>query len=192
MTQAHIGMRKGISLVEMIVAIILFAALATIGLKYTKLFLNTDMQAKKARIAALTDQATQLSQAYQIFKNETGEAPALITDLNGSAAIMTEIPFGITEIGGTSAVWAYVPATTITKYPHAFTFAIAASTDNSDELYCALYNREFNTSADLNVTEGDLIYDAASIADAYTASGNKKQFCYSNATNNFTVVSLLP
>jgi len=52
MTQNYTGMRKGISLVEMMIAIILFAALSTIGLKYYKNYINTDLQAMKARNAA--------------------------------------------------------------------------------------------------------------------------------------------
>ncbi|MFA6188750.1 MAG: hypothetical protein WC680_05680 [Sulfuricurvum sp.] len=189
MTQNYTGMRKGISLVEMIIAIILFATLAVISLKYTKQYLNTDIQAKKARIAAVTNQATQLTQAYDIYVAEKGIAPAAIGDLNGSSAIMSAIPTVPTEVG---AAWTLNTATGITAYPNAFELLITTSTTNSDEQYCALFNREFNSSVDLNVTEGNLIYDAATTALAYTASGNKKAFCHSNATNIFKIVVLVP
>ncbi|MDQ1298907.1 MAG: hypothetical protein QG558_1446, partial [Campylobacterota bacterium] len=48
MTHTYTGMRKGISLVEMMITIILFAALATISLKYTKNFFDTGLAAQKA------------------------------------------------------------------------------------------------------------------------------------------------
>jgi prepilin-type N-terminal cleavage/methylation domain-containing protein len=97
----YTGMRKGISLVEMTIAIVLFAALAAIGLKYTKVYLNTDLQAKKARVAAATDQASQLVQAYQIYKTEMGVEPTSINDFNGSSSILTTWPTKIKEMSTT-------------------------------------------------------------------------------------------
>lgn len=97
----YTGMRKGVSLVEMTIAIVLFAALAAIGLKYSKVYLNTDLQAKKARVAAATDQAAQLVQAYQIYKTELGVEPTAIGDFNGSASILTDIPTKISEMSTT-------------------------------------------------------------------------------------------
>ena len=66
----YTGMRKGISLVEMIIAVILFATLAGISVKYYKNFFNTELTAKKARVAALLDQAAQMSNAYDAYLGE--------------------------------------------------------------------------------------------------------------------------
>jgi prepilin-type N-terminal cleavage/methylation domain-containing protein len=185
-------MRKGISLVEMIIAIVLFAALAAIGLKYAKTYLNTDLQAKKARVAALTDQANQLLQAYTVYKSETGLEPTHINDLNGTSSILHAIPTQITEMS-TTAGWQFA-----TDYNgsgrSAFYFVIdlngTTSGTKSDEEYCALFNREFNTSTELNVTDGQTFGDT----DANTTRlswGN--YFCFSNASDiNTTVVVFLP
>ena len=185
-------MRKGISLVEMIIAIILFAALAAIGLKYSKLYLNTDLQAKKARVAALTDQANQLVQAYTVYKNETGLEPSSINDLNGTSSILHAIPTQITEMS-TSAGWQFAMDYNGSG-KSAFYFVIdlngTTTGTKSDEEYCALFNREFNTSFELNVTDGQLFGDT----DANTTKetwGN--YFCFSNAADtNTTIVIFLP
>jgi Tfp pilus assembly protein PilE len=186
------SMRKGISLVEMIIAIILFAALAAISLKYSKLYLNTDLQAKKARVAALTDQANQLVQAYTVYKSETGLEPNSINDLNGTSSILHAIPTQITEMS-TTAGWQF--ATDFNgSGKSAFYFVIdlngTTSGTKSDEEYCALFNREFNTSTELNVTDGQMF----GVTDANTTKetwGN--YFCFSNGADmNTTIVIYLP
>jgi type II secretory pathway pseudopilin PulG len=184
-------MRKGISLVEMIIAIILFAALAAIGLKYAKTYLNTDLQAKKARVAALTDQANQLVQAYTIFKSETGLEPNSIDDLNGTSSILHAIPTQIIEMS--TLGWNFSSDYNGSKKA-AFYFVIDLNGTTvgtkSDEEYCALFNREFNTSTELNVSDGQLF----GITDANTTKetwGN--YFCFSNASDvNTTIVIYLP
>ncbi len=65
MEKSYSGMRKGLSLVEMMIAIVLFGVLSTVGYKYYKNFLYTELAAKQARVAALIDPATQLSNAYE-------------------------------------------------------------------------------------------------------------------------------
>lgn len=186
MTQNYTGMKKGISLVEMVIAIILFATLATITLKYTKSYLDTDIQAKKARVAALIEQAAQLVQAHQIYKVDMGEDADVIGDLNGT---LTSLPTIITEIG--TANWAENNATAITNHPTAFTFNITdAASDTKGEQYCALFNHEFNKSIDINVTDAQLFFTGADVAAAYAASGNKPNFCWSSAAQTHQVVIL--
>jgi prepilin-type N-terminal cleavage/methylation domain-containing protein len=191
MTQAHMGMRKGISLVEMIIAIVLFAALSAIGLKYAKNYLNTDLQAKKARVAALSDQASQLVQAYTVYKSETGLEPSSINDLNGSSSILYSIPTQITEMS--THGWNFMSDYNGSG-KSAFYFVIdlngTTSGTTSDEQYCALFNREFNTSTELNVTDGQTF----GITDANTTKetwGN--YFCFSNGNDvNTTIVVFVP
>jgi prepilin-type N-terminal cleavage/methylation domain-containing protein len=183
------GMRKGISLVEMIIAIVLFAALAAIGLKYAKSYLNTDMQAKKARVAAATDQANQLLQAYVVYKTETGMEPTSINDLNGSSMILTAIPTRITEMS--TRGW---ELNTSADGHVAFQLVIdlngTTSGTKSDEEYCALFNREFNTSTPLNVTDATT-FGTVDFNTSKTAFGN--YFCMQLAADdNATIYVVVP
>ncbi len=195
MIQSYTGMRKGISLVEMIIAIILFAALATIGLKYTKLYINTDLQAMKARVAAATDQASQLTQAYTIYKTETGMEPTTINDLNATTnQIMTHIPGIITEMSTTG--WELNTSTGTGGRNMAFQFHLdlnGTTTGTADEQYCALWNREFNSSTELNVTAGQ---DFGTVGDANASRaalvGTAQAFCYSRSAGDKWIMVLLP
>ena len=54
------GMRKGISLVEMLIAIVLFGVIGTISFIYYKNYYDTSFAAKKLRISVVIDQASQL------------------------------------------------------------------------------------------------------------------------------------
>jgi prepilin-type N-terminal cleavage/methylation domain-containing protein len=185
-------MRKGISLVEMVIAIVLFAALAAIGLKYAKSYLNTDLQAKKARAAALTDQANQLVQAYTIYKTETGLEPASIGDLNGTSGILTAIPTRITEMSTTG--WELNTSTGAAGTGVAFQMKLdlngTVDGTKSDEEYCAIFNREFNTSRELNTTDGQLFGSQTDINATVTEFGNF--FCYSSAANENWIMVIVP
>jgi type II secretory pathway pseudopilin PulG len=175
----YTGMRKGISLVEMVIAIVLFAALATIGLKYAKSYLNTDLQAKKARTAALTDQANQLVQAYTIYKTETGKEPATLADLNATSGILNNIPTTITEMS--SVGWELNTSTGIDGTGVAFQFRLDTNTSGTDKTaaqYCAIFNREFNTSASVDV---NFTTDFGTAADANASRNAMGQyFCYTH------------
>lgn len=185
----YTGMRKGISLVEMTIAIVLFAVLAAVGLKYTKVYLNTDLQAKKARVAAATDQASQLVQAYQIYKTELGVEPTAIGDFNGSSAILTAIPTKITEMS--TKGWELNVSTGLPGTGVAFQMVLDKNTSTNDAIdavHCALFNREFNSSQDLNVTNA---FDFGTAAAKKATQGN--YFCYGKATTgNPTIMVVLP
>jgi prepilin-type N-terminal cleavage/methylation domain-containing protein len=167
--QQHTEMRKGISLVEMMIAIILFAALSTIGLKYYKLYINTDLQAMKARNAAAMEEASQLTGAYKLFTTQYGVLSS-IYDLNGTdPKILTNIPLAITEM--TTAGWDYNTSFGTAGLKGFHMPLDRNTTATSDEQYCALWNKEFNSSIELNVTDGQ---DFGSI-DALSA--NYTSFC---------------
>jgi Tfp pilus assembly protein PilE len=185
----YTGMRKGISLVEMIIAIILFAALATIGLKYSKNYINTDLQAMKARVAAAMEQAKQLSDAYKIYTVEYGDLNQT-SDLNSTASmVMTNLPIPINEITATTPIaWEYNSSISTTYTKKAFMMAVDANKSaTSDEQYCKLWNRDFNTSiTELNVSDGE---DMGTI-DGYLAAGIMN-FCY-GTNGTYTIVVTLP
>ena len=165
MTQNYTGMRKGISLVEMMIAIILFAALSTVGLKYYKNYINTDIQAMKARVAAAMEQGTQLMSAYKLYTTQYGALTA-ITDLNASTTkILTDIPAKITEMS--TAGWTYTVDTNGTGI-HTFSMVLDANTSlTSDEQYCAIWNKEYNTSVELNVTNAQSFGTFAGLRTVY-------------------------
>ena len=125
--------------------------------KYSKNYYNTDLVAKKARTAALVEQATQLSNAYDIYSVQFGDAPTAITDLNASnAKILTAIPASVTEIGTTG--WVLETGKDYTGSGNndiAFSFVVDNVTPStSNEEYCAVFNNMIDPSLSLDVVDG--------------------------------------
>lgn len=105
MTRGHRGMRSGISLVEMLIAIVLFGLISSIGYTYYKNFYDVSLAGKQTRVAAIIDQATQISNAFDLYTIKTGSEPTTIADLSAvNVKILTETPPPMTEI--TAAGWA--------------------------------------------------------------------------------------
>lgn len=179
MSQHYTGKRKGISLVEMTIAVILFALLSTIAMLYYKSLFNIDLTAKKARVAALMDQGQQLSGAYDIFIAQQGVAPQ-ITDLSEFNAtnvlILRSLPKDITEM--TTRGWE-LNTSAVAGRP-AFQFPIDLNGTGGwnvladDDLYCAIFNHEINRSIELNVTNNT---NFGNVTTQYVRYGDA--FCYS-------------
>lgn len=180
------GKRKGISLVEMTIAVILFGVLSTIGLLYYKSLFNIDLTAKKARVAALMDQGYQLSGAYDIYSAQFGRAPTLqnLYDFNATnVAILTQLPQRFTELS--SIGWELNSSyPNLTGNPTVFTFALDLNgsdadwnSSRDDDKYCAIYNHEINTSLDLNVSVSNM--DFGDAPTQYARLG--KTFCFSTS-----------
>ena len=72
MTVSHRGMRKGISLMEMLVAIILLGILSSVGFTYYKNYYSTALAAKQIKVAILLDQASQLKNGLELYRIKTG------------------------------------------------------------------------------------------------------------------------
>ena len=178
MKKPYNGMRKGISLVEMTIAVILFGLLSTIAMMYYKSLFNTDLTSKKARIAALMDQGRQLSGAYDVYVAQMGTAPtdANLSDFNATnVMILKRLPRDIREMSTTG--WEL--NTSIVNDRAGFLFPIdlngtSYSTLTDDELYCAIFNHELNSSVEYNVTQNQ---DFGALAD--WASTEYDEFCYS-------------
>lgn len=194
MAHGYSGMRKGISLVEMMIAVILFGVISVVGFKYYKNFYNTNLSAKKARVAALLDQATQLTSAYDIYTAQFGTAPAFITDLTANnVKILTALPTAITEVG--AAGWVLDTATDYTganapgtvANDIAFTYTIddpgVGKADNEE--YCALFNNMIKPS--LSVSVADLATFGLP-ATQYAAMGNA--YCEGSVANALKIVVL--
>jgi prepilin-type N-terminal cleavage/methylation domain-containing protein len=148
-------MRKGMSLVEMLIAIVLFGVLAVVSFKYVKTFYDTNVAAKQARVAALIEQGTQLTNAYDIYSMKTGAAPATLAILSDATVkILTATPATITEIG--TAGWAYTQAADLASGSNG---AVAGGTDTAyyfdllaaadDAKYCAIINNMVNGTTSL-------------------------------------------
>lgn len=151
----YAGKRKGISLVEMTIAVILFGLLSTVALLYYKSLFNTDLTAKKARVAALMNQGYQLSGAYDIYVAQEGVAPmdANLNDFNASnILILRSLPRDIREM--TTTGWelnqSIINGRPGFLFPIDLNGSYASLAD--DDLYCAIFNREMNRSIELNVT----------------------------------------
>lgn len=178
MVHPYNGKRKGISLVEMTIAVILFGLLSAIALFYYRSLFNIDLTAKKARVAALMNQAYQLSGAYDIFVAQEGRAP-LLSDLSEFNAtnvlILRSLPKDIREM--TSTGWE-LNLSAVAGRP-AFLFPIDLNSTSyttlpDDDLYCAIFNHEINRSIELNVTNDTNFGD---ITTNYALYGDT--FCYS-------------
>lgn len=178
MKKPYKGMRKGISLVEMTIAVILFGLLSTIAMLYYKSLFNIDLTAKKARVAALMDQAYQLSGAYDVFVAQQGVSPSVadLSEFNATnIMILRTLPRDITEM--TTVGWE-LNTSAVNGHP-AFQFPIdlngtSYQTLKDDDLYCAIFNHEMNRSIDLNVTNNTNFGTAATQYAKY-----KDSFCYS-------------
>lgn len=184
MTNPYNGKRKGISLVEMTIAVILFGLLSAIALFYYRSLFNIDLTAKKARVAALMDQAYQLSGAYDIFVAQQGVAPDFMSDFNASnILILRNLPKDITEM--TTQGWEL--NTSLVAGHRGFQFPIDLNGTSytslaDDDLYCAIFNHEINRSIQLNVVNDT---DEGNISNNYALYGDT--FCYSenNGSNNY-------
>jgi len=187
MTQNYPGMRKGISLVEMMIAIILFAALATVGLKYTKNYINTDLQAMKARVAAAMDQGSQLTQAYKLYTTQYG-APTAIGDLNATATpVLTSLPAIITEMS--LAGWDLNTSTGVGS-GYAFQMKLDGNTTAKQPAqYCQIWNHEFNATVELNVSGTE---NAGTITAPNYVAPTAISYCYGTAAAGYIVLVKLP
>ncbi len=187
MTPNYTGMRKGLSLAEMMIAIILFAALATVGLKYTKNYINTDLQAMKARTAAAMDQASQLTQAYKLYTTQYGPLTA-IGDLNATATpVLTATPDIIAEMSLLG--WDFNSSTGVGTGKGFHMTLDGNTTTVQAGTYCALWNHEFNASVETNVS-GTENYGTITVP-LYVAD-TALSYCYGTSTTSYNIIVKLP
>lgn len=182
MVHPYNGKRKGISLVEMTIAVILFGLLSAIALFYYRSLFNIDLTAKKARVAALMNQAYQLSGAYDIFVAQEGRAPSLadLSEFNASnVLILRSLPKDIREMTTTgwelnTSITAAVNGRPGYLFPIDLNGTGGWDVLTDDDLYCAIFNHEINRSIELNVTNNT---DFGDITTNYALYG--ESFCYS-------------
>lgn len=194
MKQSYTGMRKGLSLMEMLIAIVLFGLITSIGYVYYKNYYDTSYAAKQARVYVLVDQATQLKNAFDLYAIKYGTDANNTTELL-NANILTGLPLVPTAI--TTASWEL--NTTIEMTPggvaddKAFTLDMNATvtTIGDAEDYCNILNnlayKDWNSStATLDINNSlDHWHDGNLTAD----SQEEYFHCARNrADNNLTFV----
>ncbi len=171
MTRGHKGMRKGISLVEMLVAIVLFGIIGTISYTYYKNYYDTSYAAKQLRIYTIVDQAAQLGNAFDLYNTKNGVDPTTVDQLV-TDKILTQVP--VAQPFVTATGWTLDENVTVVTGDTTgvvFTYLVDGTGSNSDKLdYCNILNnvadKDSNlTKLDTDQNETDDLY-AAGLADA--------------------------
>ena len=187
------GMRKGISLVEMLVAIILFGIIGTISYTYYKSYYDTSFAAKQIRVYTLIDQAAQLSNAFDLYNTKNSQDPTSVQDMVDDK-IITEIPGQISFI--TTTGWVLDTAKDINTTDAngtAFTYAI----NNTDLLpadkvdYCNILNNTAYSESNLTRTSTEQNTSVQLYAFGAATPASEQEFfhCDANATaTTFTFV----
>jgi len=193
MVQRH-GMRKGISIVEMMVAVVIFGVISTIGYKYAKNFYDVSLTSKQALVAAVVDQATQLSNAYDIYETKKGVIPSSIDDLSAAdTQILKSTPEVIPAI---SDGWVLRDDLEIDGDGDAddvaFTYPVnQPSTDTEKQLYCNVLNNIANNAWDYNSSynsTNDADSEEINDANGMYSKNNfdfKKLMCYGTDSSTF-------
>ncbi|MDF1881471.1 hypothetical protein JHD50_09185 [Sulfurimonas sp. MAG313] len=200
MTQGRVkaqGMRKGISLVEMLIAIVLFGTIGTISIIYYKNYYDVSFAAKKLRISVVVDQAQQLANGFDLYEIETGAAPATIQDMV-EARILTARP--IAQPSVSSSGWLLDSNFTIsgttalndTVFIMELNSTLATTADDLD--LCNILNNKANTSWSL---EANVSTAAAQVTSsvAYTAGdGNvsdEREYFHCSTLDSGTTLDLV-
>ena len=107
MTRSHKGMRKGMSLLELLTAIVLLGVLSGVGFKYYKVFFDTSFAAKQAKMYVMIEQGQQLSGAHSLFDTKNGVSPININYMVVDKQLTKEPPV-IPEISNSGwKLWTY-------------------------------------------------------------------------------------
>jgi prepilin-type N-terminal cleavage/methylation domain-containing protein len=191
-TRGYKGKRSGISLVEMLIAIVLFGVISAIGYKYYKNFYDTTLAAKKARVSAIIDQATQISNAYDIYAMQIGTVPITMASLSAvTSKILTETPAPIPEVSTTG--WKIASPTALADAVGldldgnaagndvAFTYSVNGPANDSDKRdYCNILNNVEDPTWSLEALDAAILQD-----DGMYAAGFTRIMCYQTAANTY-------
>jgi len=177
MTRSHKGMRKGISLMEMMVAVIMLGILSSVGYNYYKNYFDTSLAAKQIKVAVLIEQASQLKNALELYKVKFGVDVNTTQTLQELAnqSIITEVPTNIPDISSTGWVLETdvqdINSTLIaasggtTANDQLITYDLDQGTVTDKMQYCnALNNIASSGVTDFTVVEADLNTTASNAA----------------------------
>lgn len=162
MTRSHnkMGMRKGISLMEMLVAIILLGILSSVGFTYYKNYYDTSLAAKQIKVAIVLDQAAQLKNSLELYNVKTGIDAITTVDGNTSTGL---------DLLVAQSIITSVPAV----IPDMSTDGWRVSTSVSD-----INSTFLTTQGDTDLTDQFLTYNL----DGSATGSDRQDYC--NALNN--------
>lgn len=201
MTRGHRGMRKGISLMEMMVAVIMLGILSSVGYNYYKNYFDTSLAAKQIKVAVLIEQASQIKNALELYRIKFGVDANTTQTLQVLAdqRIITEVPAKMPEVSSTGWILETdaqdINSTLLTTQgdtganEQLITYDIDQGTITDKMQYCnALNNIASSGVTDFTVAEAGL--DATPSAAADTV--NNTFFCWdSNSTTDDAGVQFL-
>ncbi len=200
MTRSHKGMRKGISLMEMLVAVIMLGILSSVGYNFYKNYFDTSLAAKQIKIAVLIEQASQLKNALELYRIKFGLDVNTTQTLSVLAdqRIITEVPSNMTDVSSTG----WVLETNVQDI-NSTLIASQGGTTNNEQLitydldqgtvvdkmqYCnALNNIASSGVTDFTVVETDLNTTTSSAA----GTNANTFFCWDSNTTANTGIQLL-
>lgn len=198
-TRGHRGMRKGISLVEMLMAIVLLGLLGVISYNYYKVYYDTSFAAKQARVYVIVDQAQQLSNAHDLYEVKNGVVPATIAAMVTDKQL-TKIPDAIPQVTATGwELYSYkagavatidLNGTTADNDIAFVTKVDSATSANQDKLdYCNILTNTFQSSWSLAATDAAVVAIGATPKLGYaSASFSNDAFCYASAANTYHMI----
>ena len=191
------NMRGGISLVEMLIAIILFGIISSTGYKYYKNYYDIGLASKQTLMSIIIDQGTQLSNAYDVYETKKGLAPDDIAKLSDpDVRIVKETPKAIPQISKSG--WAIKTDLDVDGSGGGndivLTYKIDANLTKDDKIaYCDVLNNIADSGWDYNATsdsattgEEEEITKAKEMYDK-TTWDFKNLMCYTPDDGNFTI-----
>ncbi|MDA7818009.1 prepilin-type N-terminal cleavage/methylation domain-containing protein [Sulfurimonas sp.] len=183
MTRGHKGMRKGISLLEMLMAIVLLGLLGTISYNYYKIYYDVAFAAKQAKIYVIMDQAVQISGAHDLYTVKNGVVPTTMAELVADRQLL-KIPDPIPEITGTGWViqdQVEIDGGTTAANDIYFQYEIDGTAAQIDKLeYCNILTNTFDNTWSLDVTVSDdtAVTGLGADVQAAYASQSFNGFCF--------------
>ncbi len=191
MTRGNKGMRKGISLVEMLVAIVLFGIIGTISYTYYKNYYDTSFAAKQLRVYTIVDQAAQLSNAFDLYNTKNGADAVSINDFV-TDKILTQVPAAQPFITATG--WTLEHNQTVVTGDNTgvvFQYNIDANaSSNTDKLdYCNILNNVADKAWTLDKVDADQALLDVRWADGNTSITSEMEFFNCAEDSNATTYS---
>lgn len=142
-----------------------------VGFKYSKNYLDTSLSSKKALVASLVNQGSQLSNAYDVYTMQFNATPSDEQNLSqANVKILTQTPDTITEIGSGWDLNTSIDIDGAGVNDIAFTFAVTAA-DPADAQFCAVLNNMYDNTVDFNTTVFPKATYAGNEAFCYGTSG---------------------
>ena len=177
-------MRKGISLVEMLVAIVLFGIIGTISYTYYKNYYDTSFAAKQLRVYTVVDQAAQLGNAFDLYNTKNGvdatEVQQFVDD-----KILTQIP--VKQPFVSASGWDLVEGFTVDGNDTTgvvFTYPVDGTGSDYDKLdYCNILNNVADKDYGLDINDTTIAETNTSYAVGTGSPTNEMEYFHCSDAN---------